>query len=312
MDDANIPVVDFSCCRLGTPPLNSDGEVLDVVKQIKKAFNDSGFVYLKNHGIDQSLVDAARSVSLDFFMLPNERKQRYRRPGDKAGTDGWKPMPGEKGTDIKENYNYTQYSKATWPEDGGADVPTFCATNAKFFEACSGLSLKVLQVLGKAFILPPSDEEFFAKSHQNMGHYDKNRTRLKSIYYPPLLEAPQPGKVRLAEHKDFGTITLLFQDNIGGLEIELKSGEYKAVVPEPCTILVMAGQLMERWTADKIRAPRHQVLIPMKEYQLKNGRQSLAFFAHPDNDVTISCLDGSNKYEPINALDWKESAGKAH
>ncbi|KAJ7340037.1 hypothetical protein OS493_002759, partial [Desmophyllum pertusum] len=79
-------------------------------------------------------------------------------------------------------------------------------------------------------------------------------TALRLLYYPPLPEESniKPGQVRCGEHSDYGTITLLFQDDIGGLEVLPVNGKYSPARPIAGTVLVNIGDLMQRWTADKL------------------------------------------------------------
>ena len=82
------------------------------------------------------------------------------------------------------------------------------------------------------------------------------------------------------------------------------SGEYLDATPIPDTVLVNIGDLMQRWTSDKLKSTVHRVIIPKAEFKQKQSRQSLAFFVNPNNDDFITCIDGSNKYEPITALEY--------
>lgn len=110
------------------------------------------------------------------------------------------------------------------------------------------------------------------------------------------------------EHSDYGSITLLFQDNLGGLEIQTTSGEWIAASSIADSILVNTGDLMQRWTNDVFRSTKHRVMIPNDE-KVKFSRYSVAFFCHPNEDTEISCLkscktDKSPIYSPITAGEY--------
>ncbi|XP_064627982.1 uncharacterized protein LOC135487815 [Lineus longissimus] len=303
----NIPVVDFGACGPHWLSSTSKGtygdEVLAVAEAVGAAFKEYGFVYLENHGIDQALIDKITSKSNDFFQLPVARKELYKRRKEE-GNNGWVSMKMEhidpsKPGDLKEAYNYTLDSKLKFP----ADVPFLEEANAEFFTACKELALRVLKVLGIA--LKPEDGDYFANAHSFVGDTSKNQTTLRCLYYPPLEGEPEPGQLRLGEHSDYGSITLLFQDNVGGLEIQRKkSGRYIPATPMSGAVLINSGDLMERWTMDQIPAPKHRVLIPEEEMKTRQIRRSVVFFCQPDDDVMITCLDGSNKYEPITSLNY--------
>lgn len=130
----------------------------------------------------------------------------------------------------------------------------------------------------------------------------ENKTTLRLLYYPAMTELKE-GQVRLGEHSDYGTITLLFQDQIGGLEILQKEG-FVPARPIEGTILVNIGDLLQRWTNDKLVSTIHRVVVPHEELRRLTARQSMAFFVHPDNDVIIECLDGSGHYPPITSLEY--------
>lgn len=122
---------------------------------------------------------------------------------------------------------------------------------------------------------------------------------------------------RAGEHSDYGCITLLWQDDVGGLEVRSNDGQW---IQAPCikdTCLVNTGDLMQRWTNDTFKSTRHRVSIPKSAEKLCKDRYSIAFFTHPNHDVMVvpfdTCIahaegDGSSasgqtaaKYPPISA-----------
>ncbi|XP_046543310.1 2-oxoglutarate-dependent dioxygenase htyE-like [Haliotis rubra] len=131
-----------------------------------------------------------------------------------------------------------------------------------------------------------------------------NSTSIRSNYYPPLTGPVKPGQVRFGQHSDFGTMTLLFQDGIGGLEMMKTDDVYVPAKPIPGAIVVIIGDLMQRWTADQLKATKHRILVPESEVKKRQYRQSFGFFVNPDDDTIIKSLDGSDKYEPICTLDY--------
>ncbi|XP_063404384.1 uncharacterized protein LOC134687855 [Mytilus trossulus] len=149
-----------------------------------------------------------------------------------------------------------------------------------------------------------NDKNFLRKCHSFIGKKG-NISNIRSIFYPAVSQtSTKERQVRCGEHSDYGTLTLLFQDNIGGLEVKSRDGEYIPVPPIPGTIVVNIGDLMQRWTSDKLIANKHRVLIPTEEMKQRVDRQSIAFFVNPDENATIRCLDNSNKYEPITSRDY--------
>ncbi|KAK6169473.1 hypothetical protein SNE40_020522 [Patella caerulea] len=262
-----IPVIDFQHYGLQVENTQTvtDEDLKQLGEEIHEAFRTIGFCYIKNHGIPQEMIDKAFKISKDFFDLPVDTKTKVKRSVD--SNNGW-VSPG------RESLN---------PDRPGD--------------------------LKEAFNFKPPDEkdrEFIRQCHQNIGNGNKNQTTLRSLMYPPLPTDGSilPGQTRCGEHCDYGTVTMLFQDDIGGLEVCNTTGKYIQATPVPGAICVNIGDLMQRWTADELKATKHRVLIPEDEVKKNKGRQSMAFFIHPDDDCVIKCLDGSDKYQPITALDY--------
>ena len=298
---SGIPVIDFE--KLG---LHRQSEKIDktdlksIGDLIKNAFSFTGFCYLKNHGIEQDVLNKYLDISREFFEQPIEEKSKHER--GKELNFGWVAVEREKINperpgDLKEAFNYH-------PADDPNDWPTveFQQACRDMFSRCTELSHRVCDALSVGLGL---GEDFMRNAHQYIGKKESSTT-LRSLYYPPL--PPdfniKPNQIRLGEHSDYGSITLLFQDDIGGLEVNIPDKGFVPATPIPGTVVVNIGDLMQRWTADKLIATKHRVLIPEVEFRKRKHRQSVAFFIHPDNDYVIECLDGSEKYEPISSLDY--------
>ncbi|XP_060554680.1 uncharacterized protein LOC132715659 isoform X2 [Ruditapes philippinarum] len=296
-----IPVLDFESLGLHRKRELIDKKELKIVgDRVKDAFTKAGFCYLKNHGIDQNLVSQYMDISRGFFEQPVEEKMKHVR-----GTDsnfGWvaverESLNPERPGDLKEAFNYQ-------PADDPDDWPTaeFQQASRDMYLRCTELSHRVCDALSVGLDL---GEDFMRNAHQYIGTKE-NSTALRSLYYPPVPpeSSIKPGQIRLGEHSDYGTITLVFQDDIGGLEVNIQDKGFVPATPIPGTVVVNIGDLMQRWTADQLIATKHRVLIPEVEFKKRKHRQSIAFFVHPDNNYMIECLDGSKKYEPISGLDY--------
>ncbi|XP_067675104.1 uncharacterized protein [Haliotis asinina] len=301
-----IPVVDFQKYGLNvTDPKTVTSDVLETTaKEIYDAFSTIGFLYLINHGVEQRKVDAMFSVSKSFFDQPVEEKMKCALD-HRYGYHGYIALESErlnyKGSvaDFKEGFNFMPKDEMVWPEN----LPQFKSTFSSFFYDCSRLSERVLDVLSIGLKL--QDRNFLRDCHRLMGKKE-NSTSLRSNYYPPLTGCVKPGQVRRGEHSDYGTVTLLFQDGIGGLEVMNTEDVYVDAKPVPGAIVVNIGDMLQRWAADQIKAAKHRVLIPESEVKKRQYRQSIAFFVNPDNDTIIKSLDGSDKYEPISVWDYLE------
>ena len=113
---------------------------------------------------------------------------------------------------------------------------------------------------------------------------------------------------RCGEHSDYGTITFLFQDKLGGLEVKGVDGKWISADPIDGAIIVNVGDLLEAMTSGRYPATRHRVVIPEEEKRRKTLRQSIAFFIHPDDDVVCQPLSGPHpKYPPVTARQHLEN-----
>ncbi|KAJ7333564.1 hypothetical protein OS493_017102 [Desmophyllum pertusum] len=166
------------------------------------------------------------------------------------------------------------------------------------------LGLRVLSVLAIGLNMEPDS---FVFGYKKMGT-SLGGTWIRFNYYPviPDISKVKPGQIRCGEHNDYGGITLLIQDDVGRLEISnIKlNGQFVPATPMKGTLLVNIGDLMQRWTSDKLKSAVHRVVIPEVEIKRRVPRRSFVCFFDPDLDSLITCLDGSNKYPPVIAGDW--------
>ena len=149
--------------------------------------------------------------------------------------------------------------------------------------------------------------DFMGNAHKLIGKKG-NPTALQSLYYPALPADSKftAGELRCGEHTDYGTITFLFQDDVGGLDFKSPGLGYIPATPLPGTVLVNIGSLLQRWTSESLIATEHRVLILEEEIRRRIARQSVAFFAttNADDDYVVNGLDNSEKYKPIKTIDY--------
>jgi len=166
------------------------------------------------------------------------------------------------------------------------------------------LGARVLSIMAIGLKLDPNT---FVFAYEKMGT-SLGGCQLRYNYYPmiPDINKVKPRQIRCGEHTDYGGITLLIQDDAGGLEVSnIKyNGQFVPATPIKGTILVNIADLMQRWTSDKLKSTVHRVVIPEVEIKRRVPRRSLVFFVDPDTDAPITCLDGSNKYPPITSGEW--------
>ncbi|XP_072164967.1 uncharacterized protein [Diadema setosum] len=307
----SIAVVDFEAYRIDAER-GDDKAFQKLVDEVKHALTTVGFMYLVNHGIPSDKIEDAFKYSKKFFELPEETKLSYTGPQDnKYSIHGFEETEKERCClerphDLKQCFNYTvkavtedvrQTPRCMWPDKS---LPEFRQSMEELYGWCIKLHNKILDVMGHALEL--KDPLHFRSLHKNLGT-KRNSTILRTLYYPPPnFEQLKENQIRCGEHTDYGGITLLFQDAQGGLEVQDVEGSWISARPLEGAVIVNLGDLMQMWTADKLIASVHRVIMPSAPVP----RQSIVFFGHPDDDETISCIDGSNKYPPVNSLEYLE------
>ncbi|MEH2141751.1 isopenicillin N synthase family dioxygenase [Nostoc sp.] len=282
-----IPVIDLTAFTNGDTITRQT-----VIKQIYQACHEIGFMYLQNSGISKDLIRQVFTHSKYFFNLPLEVKQKQAW-SDEFSNTGYVGLERErldpnKPGDLKEAFNLNQQA--------AVDID---ASIVAFYDSCTELANTVLQAFALALELP---EDFLIIRHNQQNH------TLRLLHYPPLQTPPKPAQVRAGEHSDYGSITLLFQDDVGGLEVQTASGEWIAAPAIPDTVIVNTGDLIQRWTNHVFCSTKHRVMIP-SDNRVKQSRYSIAFFCHPNDHTEIACLESCQKeqspiYTPILAREY--------
>ena len=297
--DSPIPVIDMS---------RSDAHVAE---ELLNAFQTIGFATLVNHGVPKATLENACEQSQAFFRLDESSKLKYKFQGYMSnrgyipvGCESHEtPLPDKKetfdiGNELEKGYDNK------WPMEELSDK--FKSIMLTYFDSFDELHLRIMRLLAVGMKL--DDEDFFVK------RCNQRHENLRLLHYPSV-PLPQPSNdgepiVRGAVHTDFGTITLLTQDRVGGLRARKLNGEWVNVPPVENSIVVNVGDMLQRWSNDTLRATPHQV-VDLQEAN-KDGiipeRFSIAFFCNANKDVTLDCLQQCSseppKYPPINAYDY--------
>jgi len=223
---------------------------------------------------------------------------------DKESIDELRKCP-----DFKESFELGREDDERTPNIWFPEevLPGFRKFFTEFFEACYGIELNLLRAIALGMGLP---EGFFREYHT------KKDNQVRLLHYPPIeAELLRGGKMeRIAAHSDFGTMTLLFQDEVGGLEVEdiHEQGKFNPAPFIPGTIVVNIGDFLQRWSNDTLKSTLHRVRAPPLVEGMTRARYSIPYFVTADRDKTIDCLPGCcseekpNKYEPINAREYIE------
>ncbi|KAI0832597.1 Clavaminate synthase-like protein [Trametes gibbosa] len=317
-----IPLIDFGKYLNASSIAEKEQTAQDIVR----GFTEVGFIYLNNHGIPQETVQQAFEQSAEFFKLPHEKKTELawrdpranrgfvqvgrERVTQSADAEEIKQLR-EKAPDYKESMEIGRDWDATyknyWPAE--ADAPRFRRTMLGFFQTCHELHVSVMRSIALGLKL---EEAFFDDKVHEQYH------NLRLLSYPPIKTQllSSDGQARAGAHSDYGTLTLLFQDSVGGLEVQNPhTGQFQPATPIPGTIVINAGDLLARWSNDVLRSTLHRVVAPpakaiSETEAITPARQSIAYFCNPNQGAEIACLPtclvpGSKpKYPPVTTEEY--------
>jgi isopenicillin N synthase-like dioxygenase len=281
-----IPSVDLSLFTEGTAE-----DKARFVQELGKAYEETGFVAVKNHGISDDLLSELYAQVQAFFNLPEETKLNYEIEGI-SGQRGYTSFgkehaKGMSAGDLKEFWHFGQYVEdgdpivSEYPENVDVDeLPAFNAIGKKAYQSLEVTGLSMLRALALYLNL---DENYFEEFVHN------GNSILRPIHYPPITSEPKDA-VRAGEHEDINLITLLIGASADGLEVVNKQGEYVAVTALPEHIVVNVGDMLQRLTNNKLRSTTHRVVNPPRE-KWGTSRFSIPFFMHPKSSMPLNCLD---------------------
>ncbi|KAI1462701.1 Clavaminate synthase-like protein [Annulohypoxylon moriforme] len=319
-----IPVVDFAVWSKG-----SVDDKKCIAQELTDACRRVGFVYIVNHGVSNDLLEEAFGWSKKLFDLPQERKmlaphppgpnvhRGYSWPGlEKVSQDIFKDgdeakeAENRKILDVKESYEIgseeSELQPNVWlPQDV---LPGFREFMVPFYWKCFGAGKELLRALAIGIGL--EDEDFFLRFHSG----ENNQLRL--LHYPPVeAEKLSSNQVaRMPAHSDWGTITMLFQDDCGGLQVEHPNepGRFIDATPMKNALVMNVGDLLMRWSNDFLKSTLHRVTLPpvqstpqINTKLMTRPRYSIPYFVSPDPKAIIECLSVCTdnerpvKYEPV-------------
>lgn len=277
------------------------------VNELGAAFSDIGFVALKGHYLDASLVSDLYTQIKLFFELPESVKMKYHIKGV-AGQRGYTPFgretaKGYKHADLKEFWHFGQYLEAEENAQMGypsnilvEELPEFNKVGKTVFKALEQTAAAVLKAIALYLDIEPHYFDQFVR---------KGNSILRPIHYPPLTEAPKEA-VRAAAHGDINLITLLMGAQGGGLEVQNRAGDWIAANAEEEELMINMGDMMARLTNNRLKSTLHRVVNPPKE-SWGQSRYSIPFFMHPVATMPLDCLENCvsdqypPQYEPITA-----------
>jgi isopenicillin N synthase-like dioxygenase len=297
-----VPVLDLT-------PLNSGGDLAPIAAQLRRACETIGFFYVSNHGIPKDVFDGIFATTKRYFDLPIEQRMTHKM--DERFRRGFMPQginqhPGY-APDLKESYeigidlplddpdvkaDLALHGPNRWP----AECPWLRQASEAYFEATMALGKRLLRVFAVSLGMPADHFLQFCT---------KPMVQMRLFHYPPQEPVSDDKAFGVAPHSDYGMITLLSQDPIGGLELLKRDGEWIGAPFIDGTLVINIGDLFQRWTNDIYRSNKHRVVN-------RTGRErySVPMFFNLDYHSMVTCLptcastDNPPRYAPIKSGDY--------
>ncbi len=302
-----IPVIDIAALLHG-----SLAERHEVAAQIGSACKDIGFFAIVNHDVPAALVERTFAMCAEFFALPTEVKSEIHIEQSPCHR-GWFSVGGENldpakqtyagdfkegiklGQDLPPNHRFVRDGIALqgpnqWPSDPAAFTPTL----REYMGVMSNLARRVVSAFALVLDLPEDHfEQYFTTPMATAG----------PLHYPAHHGVITEEQLGAGAHTDYGAVTLLAQDDIGGLQVRNVDGQWLNVPPLPDAFVVNVGDMMARWTNDLFTSTVHRVINT-------SGRErySIPFFFDPNYDADITALpscvsaDRPARYAPTTGL----------
>jgi isopenicillin N synthase-like dioxygenase len=271
-DQPPIPVIDVVGVEQG------GARVVAVGRQMLRAAEQVGFFYIANHPIPTTLIAEVFDISARFFASSQTDKQTLKVNSGHRGfiTIGEAKMEGGTRPDLKESFIWgldEPGPDGIPPNQWPAFLPEMRTILTEFFSRGNQLGWWVLRCLAAALDI---EEEAFVRS------IDRPISRGSLIYYPPQPQELGDQQFGVSPHTDYGCLTLLYQDNSGGLEVRGRQGTWLQAHPIPGTFVVNVGDLMARWTNDRFLSTPHRVIN-----RSDHARFSTGLFVDPNDDTII-------------------------
>ena len=300
---SHIPIIDIA------PLFHPTGERRETAAQIARACRDSGFFYIVGHRIDDELQNRLERLSKEFFAQDVDAKLAISMTRGGRAWRGYFPVGGEMTSgraDLKEGIYFGAEMekehplvKAGLPLHGPnlfpSNIPLFGETVLDYMAAMTELGHTLMTGLALSLGL---EESYFAD------RYTSDPLTLFRIFNYP----PQSGEQRwgVGTHTDYGLLTILKQDESGGLQVKSKSGWIDAV-PVPGSFVCNIGDMLDRMTGGLYRSTPHRV-----ENRSTHNRLSFPFFFDPNFNAEVKPIEGINPAAISDDKDERWDASSVH
>ena len=284
-----VPSLDLSDFLSGDPIRKQK-----FVESLGQAYQNIGFVAIRNHYLSEALSQKLYQVVRQFFGLPDAIKQQYEIPG-LSGQRGYigkgkEHAKGRNTGDLKEFYHIGQtvigddpirseYPDNVWP----AELPEMKEIGLEVYRQLENTGVQMLRAIALHLGLA---EDFFDTKVKH------GNSILRPIHYYPIAnpdEVPSDA-VRAAEHGDINLITLLMGASADGLQVLRRDGKWIPITALPDQLVVNVGDMLERLSNKKLKSTIHRVVNPPRAL-MNTPRYSIPFFMHPRSEMSLAALE---------------------
>jgi isopenicillin N synthase-like dioxygenase len=300
--DESIPILDLGPYLAGEPDAD-----LRLAGELRRACEEIGFYFITNHGVPQSLIDAAFAETARFHAQPLADKTALLINDHMIGylPVGYSTFRSSNiNRNTKHDLNEALFiRRERTPDDPDvvsgkrwrglnqwpAGLPGFRDTMLRYFRTMEALGQRLLPVYALALDLP---RDYF------LSWFEGAHINLRLSHYPANASA-EDNQFGIAPHADAGFLTMLPQSAVPGLEIRTASGRWLAAPPLPGSYLVNTGDTLNRWTNGRFLSTPHRA-----SNTSDRERYAMPFFYDPNTDTMIECLptcqgpDNPPKYPP--------------
>ncbi|CAI9104397.1 OLC1v1003059C2 [Oldenlandia corymbosa var. corymbosa] len=296
-----IPLIDLSVLNQSSV---SEDDLARLISEITDASQKWGFFQVINHGVPSEYRERIEAASRKFFGLPKDERKKVNR--DEVNPMGYYDTEHTKNVrDWKEVFDFAAENPAIipvsdhpddqdvrllinqWPEN----PPDFRKVCEDYTQEMLKLSFKLLGLIALSLGVPKDRFD---------GYFKDQTSFIRLNHYPP---CPAPDlALGVGRHKDAGALTILAQDDVGGLQVKRKSdGEWILVKPTPNAFIINVGDIVQVWSNDKYESVEHRVMV-----NSERERFSIPFFFNPAHYTWIAPLEelinerNPPKYEAYN------------
>ena len=293
-----IPVLDL------TPLINGE-DTAKLSIEFAKAYENTGFAYIINHGVNPSLRDAVFVASKQFHALPHAKKQTVTLNKTHRGYIAINTST-DVNSDLAEVTKPNQSASfMMMREDAEADPNVYLSGPNQwpalhgFRDACEGY-VSVMTKLGY-MLMGMALESIGVSNRTILKTFEIPTIWLRLLHYPPQSPQAPEDLYGSAPHKDFGCLTLLAQDDVGGLQVQTPAGQWVDVPPRDDALIVNVGDMLHRMSNGKLLSTPHRVINATGR-----ERYSVPFFFDPNVKANIAPLPGTGtaKFQPLNFGDF--------